>query len=322
VSARLPGTRLRALAECLVDQTTLERVVLPALADLQHECAMSARVVVRLRAYWGCLRLLTWFSLRSIAVDAGYVFPMVVRRTGTLFVTLTGFLILAPFVAEFQKIARTDAGIPAALIAGVLLLPQALFLAWPVAHFIGIATSDPPATPVDRRRTHVGVIVTSLGCVLLMFVIANVVTPAANQGYRVLLFSILTDTYHDSRPVVLSKGLAEMTWSELNDQIRNPRSARQGLDTRIHRQIRLALCLSPLVFGLLALRLAGRWRSRLLCWSAPIALLLVYWGFLATGESLARSPAQFVSAIWLGNVVFFLAAVSPSFGIARRASAT
>jgi hypothetical protein len=34
VTARLPGTRLRRLAERLFDPATLERVVLPALADL------------------------------------------------------------------------------------------------------------------------------------------------------------------------------------------------------------------------------------------------------------------------------------------------
>jgi hypothetical protein len=320
VSGRLPGTRLLALAERIVDQTTLERVVLPALADLQHECAPPARVAVRLRAYWGYLRLLTWLSLRSISIDAGRTFPMVVRRTGVPFALLTGLLVWPPLIEQTHRM--WSAGLLACVSAAVLLLPQVVALALPSAHLIGLATSDRPATPIDRRRRHVGVIVASLGCVLLMFVIANVVIPAANQGYRVLLFGIMNNTSPDIRSVTVSKGLAEMNWSELNDQIRNPATARSGLNARIYRQIRLAICVAPLVFGLLALRLAGRWRSRLLSWSAPIVLLLIYWGLMVTGESLARTPGQFVSAIWLGNVMFFLAAVSPSFGIARRASAT
>ena len=317
----LPGTRLRALAERIVDETTMQRVVLPALADLQHECAPPARLAVRLRAYWGCLRLLTWFSLRSTALDAGHAFPMVVRRTGVLLVAFTGLLVFAPFVDEFQRLA-SQAGFLPALIAGVLLVPQAVFLAWPVAHLLGVATSDRPVDPVDRRRRKVGVIVSSFACVLLMLAIANVVTPAANQGYRILLFSVLNDSSADTRSVTLNKGLAEMTWSELNDRIRHPPSVRAARDARLHREARLALCISPLIFGLLALRLAGRWHSRVISWSVPIAVGVVYWLLFPLAMSAARSSDHWISAIWLPNVVFFLAAVSPSFGIARRASFT
>ena len=49
--SRLPGLWLRQLAERVFDRERLERVVLPALADLQHECGDSAGFVVRLRAY-------------------------------------------------------------------------------------------------------------------------------------------------------------------------------------------------------------------------------------------------------------------------------
>jgi hypothetical protein len=39
---RTRGTWLRLLAECMFDRSTLERVISPALADLQHECVTSA----------------------------------------------------------------------------------------------------------------------------------------------------------------------------------------------------------------------------------------------------------------------------------------
>jgi hypothetical protein len=57
---REPGTRLRRFAERTFDRATLDRVILPAIADLQHECAdeASATRLVRLRAYWGLWKTL------------------------------------------------------------------------------------------------------------------------------------------------------------------------------------------------------------------------------------------------------------------------
>ena len=57
-SEHRPGSRLRRFAERTFERPTLERVVFPALADLQHECREDAGVSrwVRLRAYWGLLK--------------------------------------------------------------------------------------------------------------------------------------------------------------------------------------------------------------------------------------------------------------------------
>jgi hypothetical protein len=69
---RVPGTRLRALAQRLVDRHTLERVVDPAIADLQHVTASPARGWhsrrARFSAMLGCLLAICFglFSRRSM----------------------------------------------------------------------------------------------------------------------------------------------------------------------------------------------------------------------------------------------------------------
>jgi lipopolysaccharide export LptBFGC system permease protein LptF len=314
VSRPRPGRWLRLVAERLFDQATLERVVLPALADLQHECSERARRLVRIRAYWACTRVLVFCSLRVTASETSLTLSIVSLRTIAVLIILTGLLTLPAVASQLPRFAR-EADILTALAAMALLLPQALFLSLPIAYFVGLATSS-------QLRNGLGVTIASIGCVLVMLVIANIITPAANQGYRLLIFSVLDKTSGDGRSVTLSKGLAEMTWSELSDVVSNEPNARQSLYARVHRQLRLAISVTPLVLGLVALRLAGRWRSRLVSYAVPILLIATYWLLLAVGEKAARSPDYWPIAIWLPNVVFFLAAVSPSLGIARRASAT
>ena len=53
--SRLPGLWLRQLAERVFDRERLERVVLPALADLQHECGDSAAFRGSPARVLGCL---------------------------------------------------------------------------------------------------------------------------------------------------------------------------------------------------------------------------------------------------------------------------
>jgi hypothetical protein len=53
----VPGAGLRRFAERTFDRSTVETVILPALADLQHECASThagwlRRFRTSLRAYW------------------------------------------------------------------------------------------------------------------------------------------------------------------------------------------------------------------------------------------------------------------------------
>jgi lipopolysaccharide export LptBFGC system permease protein LptF len=308
VSARLPGRRLRAVAERLFDQTTLERVVLPALADLQHEGDKGQGRWVRVRAYWACVRVLMFCSLRVAVRDTSQTLSIASRRTATTILIIVTGLSVLPVADQLPKLSR-EAGVMTALTATILLLPQALFVAWPVAHFIGLATGE-------RLHSRLGVVVTSIGCVFLMLFIGNVLTPGANQAYRVLLSNVV-----HREVTFVQKGLPEMTWSELTDEIRDAPNARRARDARIHRQQRIGYSLAPLVFGLLAFTLAGRWRSRIVSFTLPIGSFLLYWLICAIGAYAAASAGYLVSGIWLGNVVVFLAAISPSFGMARSASA-
>jgi lipopolysaccharide export LptBFGC system permease protein LptF len=258
------------------------------------------------------MRVLVFCSLRVTASRTSLTLSIVSLRVIAVLVILTGLLTLPAVASQLPRLAR-EADVLTALAAMALLLPQALFLSLPIAYFIGLATSS-------QLHNRLGVVTASIGCVIVMLVIANIITPAANQGYKVLIFNVLNKTSGDGRSVTVSKGLAEMTWSELSDVVRNAPNARQSLQARVQRQLLLAISVTPLVLGLLSLRLAGRWRSRLVSFAVPILLIAMYWLLLALGEKASRD--YWPIAIWLPNVVFFLAAVSPSLGMARRARAT
>jgi lipopolysaccharide export LptBFGC system permease protein LptF len=311
---RAPGAWLKQGAEQVFDHVTLETVVLPALADLGHECTLPSnsrlsKALVTLRAYSAIWKVLGFCGTRMLLRDSAYAFSIVSRRIAITWAVITLALTLPPLIHEVPRVApRVNL---ATLVEIVLLLvPQALAISLPVAYFLGLVVSVRAASLPDRRRLCSGVILGSVVCGMLMFALTMFVMPWANQAYRTVLSNALNVTVRFTPPGGPPKGLSEMNWTELNDAIANPASAHHFVVTRAHLHVRLALCAAPLVFGLLALGIAGRWRSRLATVGAAISILLLYGVLFGLGAKAARDVDPVFLGPWVANLIVGILAVA------------
>ena len=138
----------------------------------------------------------------------------------------------------------------------------------------------------------------SIVCSALVFVLVMEVVPALNTVSRLYFIETLQRAHPSAN---MQPGLSEMHIGDLNLQIANPPSVRQGRAARVARQERFAFVALVPVLGLLGLALAGRWQSRALTVLAAVGVFVLYGASLgAVRELVTRgSPAP----VWTANAV-------------------
>jgi lipopolysaccharide export LptBFGC system permease protein LptF len=174
-----------------------------------------------------------------------------------------------------------------------MVLPGALFLALALFKTKGRMPTLIPSAAAG-----------AVACAAVVFIGAMFVVPPTNQSFRTFVINTLQPPDANVAPRVLSKGLPELTWMELNAQIRQPASRRLEEVARAHRQQRFALIGSAFVWALLGLGLAGRWRSQAATIGASVVLLVLYdWCFvLAATLNHGGYPSAY--GVWTVNVTF------------------
>ena len=140
MSERLYGGGLLRFAERVFDRDTVERVIAPSIADLQHECANAgdgpSRFAVCARAYWGVLKAIALCMLREAVTDR--------HRAGRrLAVHMLGFMVLFLALTLIPQLRwtidlGTKHGAATAVEASLLWLPSQLILILPAALFFAI----------------------------------------------------------------------------------------------------------------------------------------------------------------------------------------
>ena len=298
-----PGSRLRRFAERTFEPQTLDRVVLPALADLQHECREDAGVsrLVRLRAYWGLWKTLAICFAGDAVRDRERHAHSLGTRT-LLFLVLLLVLVTAAQSATWFYTFGRDHGGWAAIKAALLLLPSTLTVVLPAAFFLAVALFRAKGARMTTLipSTTAG----AVACATALFIGAMFIVPPINQSFRTFVFNTLQPPEASVAPRVLSKGLSELTWTELNAQVREPASPRLEEVARAHRQQRFAFIGSPFVMALLGLGLAGRWRSRAATIGASLVLLVLYDECFQLASSLDRGGYPSAYGTWTANVAF------------------
>lgn len=295
----IPGRRLHRLAARVCCSATLERIVEPAIADLQKEYAEAAtrgtaeRVWTLVRGYLAILEVIVMcgFGVSVATDDDRHVIVRTVAWAFALTVLFAVFLMLPPMII-------VDGSFSDVFLVG--LVPQAVPLAIPLGFTFGIAIGM-------ARRTPTGAVMRAiLACAvlgsLLSFATMGWILPGANQAWR--------ESVARTRGIsgALTKGAAEMTFSELE---RHAAIAVAAGDARTAGNyawsfhIRFALAAASIVLtGLLFATAMRKAMAR-----ALVALLACfsYWALLYVGQGLAGTiPA--VAGAWLPNVV--LAAVA------------
>ena len=262
---------------------------------------LRSPLAIRVRAYWGLWKALAiCFAGDAVRVRRGHALSL---GTRTLLFVL---LLVVPLTAAqdttwFFTFGR-DHGPGAAIKAVLLLLPSTLTMVLPAALFLALALFRTKSTPVARLIPSATA--GAVACAAALLVAAMFVVPPMNQSFRTFVFNTLQPPDASVSPRVLSKGLAELTWTELNAQIREPASRRQQELARAHRQQRFALVASAFVMALLGLGLVGRWRSRAATIGASLVLLFLYDWCFALAASLDRGAFPSIYGTWTVNMAF------------------
>jgi hypothetical protein len=306
----MPGSGLLRIAERLFDRATLDRVIVPAIADLQHECARATSMssaglsnrLIRFRAYWGVVRTIVLCAARDVVIDRDSVSRSVGWRM-LILVPLLVALFTLPAIGEFVSLGAKF-GAALATRAGLLLLLPAVVVALPIAFYFAVALHR---REPGHQSLPEGLSVAALSavCVAAMSLLMLTIVPETNQIYRVTLFKAFQSLNVDGpRPQHLPKGLAEMTSTELNAHIAHPPSQAQGARARRHRHERFAFIMSAPLLGFVGLALARRRSSRPLTIAVAFVLLGLYYACFNTG--LLRVVGMDVYRAWAADVLLIL----------------
>jgi hypothetical protein len=306
----MPGRTLHRFATHLCSAKTLERVVEPAIADLQKEYVaadrMTGRVWILLGGYAAILKVIAIcaLSVSSTTHDERQVLLRTLIWSVGSMAAISALLTLAPLLEI--SVLRWD--------AAIALVPQAVPLAIPMGSAIGIAfgLSSRPAKNIVKV-TVLGAVVASA----LSFVVLAWVMPAANQAFRVMMIREYADSGTKIR-FEPEKGHNEMTLYELRREQASFAAAGQ---IRLPRKfaftfhLRFALAAGTVVLATLLLALPFRHRG--LRGLVAFGAFFLYWALIYTGEALAvYSPVApgvagtlppFIGA-WLPNIVIGAAA--------------
>jgi hypothetical protein len=273
------GHWIRAFAAHIFDAQTMERVVDPAIADLQVEAASPAR-------YWAVFKVIACCLPEA---------SMRVRVAAVLSL-LTAVAVVALLETPALMAASSQGVLEPAML--LYLIPQALSFAltlaltvWVVCQFGGHARS---------RRVTGFVIGAAVAVSAVSFVCHGWLTPEANQAYRVAW------ARRGGFPASPARGFTELTFGEararLATALRNPgtMNERDLHFLAVSYEGRLAASVAPIVFAVFALLIAPwRWWAR---WPAAVAVCVAYPGYLLF---LTESNLIAIDGIWFGSAAWY-----------------
>ena len=300
----IPGRALHRLAACLCSPNTLERIVEPAVADLQKEYSgasgVAGRIRILLAGYIAILKVMAMCVGRvSVDTDEDRRHLLTLLSWSAAMVAVFIVLLMVPPVVAHPKMGWQLA---------TTLVPQALGVAIPIGIAFGIAfgVSGRPTMNL-AKATLLGAVAASA----LSFVILAWGIPASGDVFRTITFRELRARGYEGPTTGLEKGYSEMTLVELRRRIAQfsadgePRIARR-YEFAFHLRFALAAATIALVSVLLAAPVSHRgWRG-LLAFGACLA----YWALMFTGDVGSRRGylAPPLGA-WLPNLVLIGTAI-------------
>jgi hypothetical protein len=286
--------RLRRFAARALDAQTYERVVLPAIADVRHECDGRESLLVCLRAHWGL-----WKTLAvCLLIESGRVARPTVRGVGArmsvIFPIVGGIVLIPPLV--------NGSTIPLGWAQHLLLsMPQAAGFALLVAYYFALVL-EPESVP--PRRLLPAVFAMSLACTLGMTVLTMSVVPRATTAYCDSIAAQLRAA-RPGEPAARPTFGREQEWT-LTDLVRKSIDGGSPPETALARRTlsnRLVIATMPIMIGFVGLAISG-YSMRVGLFNGVWVLIL----YIAVGRAFARSSLAEppVETVWLINALFTL----------------
>ena len=304
-----PGARLRSLAARLLDPSTMERLIDPAIADLQHEHDEAIRRGLVWRGRW--IRLAGYSAFWKVAVIAAARHALHERTAAddravgrTVVFSLVAVIALTALLMwpGFSHFRRPGTGTTVRLV--LYLVPQALAIALPLGLVFGILLGLRNRVPTTRVKWTITAL--AIGCSAAAFIIVAWLMPEANQAFRELTAG---------RRVM--RGLNELTLSQLTR--RDPGWLTGGdftpkrLSFAFH--FRVALAFASFALGLFSLGVAttfsrkkyGLFTTALTAFAISVAYYLLLYGARRAEFVVEWLPP--IVAGWLPNLVFLMLAL-------------
>jgi Lipopolysaccharide export system permease LptF/LptG len=293
----IPGRVLHRIAAHSCSSKALERVVEPAIADLQVEWARADHAPGRLLSilidgYIAVLGVIAMSAIETLMrVDDER------RALARTFLWSAGATMGAVAVLIVFTVAALP-GIPAFLVA--LIVPTMLPIAIAVGVTLGIACGLAGQT-VSHRVKAIVLFAAVLSMVASFGAMRwSTSIPLGNSSLRQSVATALR-----GRPTV-TKGLHEMSLAEAG---RQPTLAPGGDLMNMPRRLawtyhfQPAIAFAPLLLAVLSLSLVNRGARRALVMSTCAAYLVL----LVAGEQLVYKGLPPLAGAWLANIVFALA---------------
>jgi hypothetical protein len=291
----------------------MERVIDPLIADVQREHADAVRHGRMWRSRW--IQIAGWLTFFKVLVVCAGTHLMAVERWTTddrkSLLRAAVISAITAVVITVLLVSRSAEDLPKVLLHPS---PKRLLYLAPYPFVAGIVLGETLGIVLGlggralSRRLVGTAIGAALICSAIAFIDVGWVAPAANTAYRMTVFG-------DADP---TPGVGEQSLIALSRQIdqfgRDPAFAHFGFPLALsfdyHR--RLALSLSPLVFTLFALAMAGRMRRRwMLGITACVAFVVYGWLVVRVTPWGMQWPAYV--AAWFSNAV--IVALSAAFAL-------
>jgi hypothetical protein len=302
----IPGRALHWCAARICCSSTLERVVEPAIADLQKEYAEAAgtgsvkRAWTLVRGYFAILEVIAMgvFGVSDATDDDRQAIARIIAWAFALTTIFIVVLILPPLYSLGGDVGGWS--------AAATLVPQAVPLAIPCGVVFGLALGL-------RGRAHTGsakmLLIGALAASVVSFAVLAWGMPAANQAFREIAFRQLKAPGYEG-PVTLQKGHNEMTFTELRREIEvlSAAGSRQAREAAFSFHLRFSLAAATL--ALASLLLAVRTKQRELRLLIAVGSCLAYWMLLYAGDAASlRGYMTPPMGAWLPNVTLIASAL-------------
>ena len=276
------GEWIRAFAASILDARTMERVITPAVADLQHEPFSMSRYL----AVWKTIAL----CVPEIPVRMGAVATLSV----VVMLVVVGLLEIPALVFAFEQRAFD-------FLVPVYLIPQGLSIAATIAVMLGILYVF-RRRALSRRTAAIAMCVAVVVSVV-SFLNAGWLTPVANQAFR-------NELVHQNRTVwrvlQVERGFPELTFGEVRRQYALATANAAAVDPidlhylAVSYHGRWAVTFAPIVFAAFALVLCRR--KPVTRWTAATVACAAYLSYLFY-LSVPRLPA--LDGAWLGGAAWY-----------------
>jgi len=308
-----PGRWLRAASRRLFSADVIERVIDPAISDLQFEDGEAhrsgrpwRRVWLRIAGYTAFGRVVAVHLVHVIGtgiwqwIEADqYALGRTIGYSTALIAVLICLLALVPFNAVLR---RFDVH-PVAMLFFYLIpqaIPIAVMFGLPIGILIGLR--ERPRT----RRIGWSIVGLAFIAAALTFFVCAWVLPEANQAFRTFVF------HQIGRRGFPARGANELTFAELSRRITLLKTHGHLAEMRLllwSYHTRLAVSAAPFIWGVFALGLSRTTRRAPLAIIASVVAAILYATFAWAVAAAPVITYPWLSpewVCWLPNVLFAL----------------